>query len=107
MDLWLACYTEAEIGETLELPRQTVNERLQVLPESYRDKNSAKLAFQDDFDVPLYNVWKQQEKSNKVTHVGNSEARWLENLLSLYTAPFDIVVDPFAGGGETSPRRNP
>lgn len=101
MALWLACHTEAEIGEQLKLPRQTVSDRLQGLPEEYQRTNSAKLAFQDDFDVPLYNVWKQQEKSNQVTHFGNSEARWLENLLYLYTEPFDIVVDPFAGGGST------
>jgi hypothetical protein len=62
LDLWLACYTEAEIGETLELPRQTVHERLQVLPESYRDKNSAKLAFQDDFPVPLYSRLKRVQE---------------------------------------------
>ena len=30
-----------------------------------------------DFTPPLYNVWKQQDKSNKVDHFGNSEPRWL------------------------------
>lgn len=45
-----------------------------------------------DFDQPLYNVWKQQSKSNKVDHFGNSEPKWLENLLYLYTEPADIVV---------------
>jgi len=101
LDLWLACYTEAEIAETLSLGRKTIDDRIAVLAESYRDKNSPKLAFQDDFPVPLYNVWKQQEKSNRVKHFGNSEARWLDNLLYLYTEPFDIVIDPCAGGGAT------
>jgi DNA modification methylase len=27
--------------------------------------------------------------------------RWVDNLLYLYTQPFDIVVDPFGGGGST------
>ena len=54
-----------------------------------------------DFDPPLYNVWKQQTKSNKVDHFGNSEPRWVDNLLYLYTNPADIVVDPFAGSGST------
>ena len=40
-----------------------------------------------DFAPPIYNVWKQQDKSNKVDHFGNSEPRWLENLLYLYTDP--------------------
>ena len=56
---------------------------------------------QTDFDAPLYNVWKQQEKTPGSGHYGNSEVRWLDNLLYLYTQPFDIVIDPFAGGGST------
>jgi hypothetical protein len=52
-----------------------------------------------DFQPPIYNVWKQQTKTNGSNHFGNSEVRWLDNLLYLYTQPFDMVVDPFAGGG--------
>jgi len=33
---------------------------------------------------------------------GNSEVRWLDNLLYLYTKPFDIVVDTFASGETVS-----
>jgi len=29
-----------------------------------------------DFDPPLYNIWKQQEKSVGAKHPGNSEVRW-------------------------------
>lgn len=54
-----------------------------------------------DWAPPLYSVWKQQTKSNKVSHPGNSEAMILDNLLYMYTESFDIVVDPFAGGGST------
>jgi len=54
-----------------------------------------------DFDLPIYNVWKQQTKTAGSGHFGNSEVRWLDNLLYLYTNPFDIVVDPFGGGGST------
>ena len=54
-----------------------------------------------DFDIPIYNVWKQQTKSEGSSHFGNSEVRWVDNLLYLYTKPFDVVVDPFAGGGST------
>jgi len=54
-----------------------------------------------DLDPPLYNVWKQQEKTAGASHFGNSEVRWLDNLLYLYTKPLDIVIDPFAGGGST------
>ena len=54
-----------------------------------------------DFEPPIYNVWKQQTKTAGSSHFGNSEVRWVDNLLYLYTKPFDVVVDPFAGGGST------
>jgi DNA modification methylase len=57
--------------------------------------------FSSDFTPPIYNVWKQQTKSVGPDHFGNSESRWLENLLYLYTDPGSIIVDPFAGSGST------
>ena len=54
-----------------------------------------------DWTPPIYNVWKQQTKTPGVDHFGNSEVRLLDNLLYLYTDPFDVIVDPFAGGGST------
>lgn len=33
-----------------------------------------------DFQVPLYNVWKQQEKTAGSSHFGNSDVRWVDNL---------------------------
>jgi hypothetical protein len=54
-----------------------------------------------DFERPIYNIWKQQEKTKGSGHFGNSEVRWVDNLLYLYTQPFDVVIDPFAGGGST------
>jgi DNA methylase len=64
-------------------------------------KDAAAASHAADFDPPIYNVWKQQEKTPGSKHFGNSEVRWVDNLLYLYTQPFDIVVDPFAGGGST------
>jgi hypothetical protein len=37
-----------------------------------------------DFKPPLYNVWKQQTKTNAVSHFGNSEARWVEPFVQYY-----------------------
>lgn len=99
-DLWLACYTQGEIAEMVGVTKETVSEvcqKMANLPES--DKLTA--SHLTDFDPPLYNIWKQQEKSNGTKHFGNTESRWLDNLLYLYTQPLDIVVDPFAGGGST------
>jgi hypothetical protein len=100
--MWLACFTQDEISAALDIPRKTIDDRLKVLAEQYRQNQSAKITFQDgSFDPPIYNVWKQQDRTAGVSHFGNSEQRWVENLLYLYTEPFDVVVDPFAGSGST------
>jgi len=96
--LWLSCHTQEEIAAAVDMTQQAValwEKEFTKISEAYNFVNSP------DFDVPIYNVWKQQTKSNKVDHFGNSEPRWLENLLYLYTNPADIVVDPFAGSGST------
>jgi transcriptional regulator with XRE-family HTH domain len=97
---WLACHTQEEIAEQEGITKETVSEicqKMANLPES--DKSLASHA--TDFDPPIYNVWKQQTKSQGVNHFGNTESSFVDNLLYLYTKPFDIVVDPFAGGGST------
>jgi transposase len=120
--LWLACFTEHEIATAVGMPRSTIEEVLtrirtygfpskvgeceEIEPEAARleelaRRHRAAAEHATDFEPPIYNIWKQQAKSNGSGHFGNSEARWLDNLLYLYTAPFDIVIDPFAGGGST------
>lgn len=100
-DLWMACHTQEEIADrencSVQVIKDTVSDFLEELPENLKPTAN----HLTDFDPPIYNIWKQQEKSNGVNHFGNSEVRWLDNLLYLYTQPFDIVVDPFAGGGST------
>ena len=104
-EMWLACHTEKEIanetGESSGTIGRLVSSEdfLQLVLQNQTKKTAANHA--TDFKTPIYNVWKQQEKTAGSTHPGNSEIRWLDNLLYLYTEPFDIVVDPFAGGGST------
>ena len=130
-DLWLSCYTQAEIAMAIGVSQKAVsNFSNSLLAEqntktvgsgegddsdddaeetglTSRAKRFAKKAtspaalHQTDFDIPLYNVWKQQTKTAGSSHFGNSEVRWVDNLLYLYTKPFDVVADPFAGGGST------
>ena len=101
--MWMASYTQDEIAEAVNMPRQTLTDRLKVLPNLENLPKSAKLSalYQDDFEVPIYNIWTFNKKTNDVSHPGNSEQTILDRLLYLYTNPFDIVVDPFAGGGAT------
>jgi hypothetical protein len=106
---WMACYTQQEIADAIECPRQTVADVLKpwsdfhTCAETGNLAESGKAAAQHltDFEPPLYNVWKQQERPPGPSHFGNSKGRWLDNLLYLYTQPFDIVLDLFAGSGST------
>jgi hypothetical protein len=102
-DRWRACWTNEENAESEGVSVQPVKEvvdenaDLQKHPKPHR----AAAEHATDFDPPIYNIWKQQDKSSGSSHFGNSESRWVDNLLYLYTQPFDVVVDPFAGGGST------
>jgi DNA-binding XRE family transcriptional regulator len=97
-EMWLACATQEEIAEAVGVPRQTIDGWTADFAESCLAQDSAN---PPGFEPPIYNVWKQQAKTNAVSHFGNSETRWVENLLHLYTNPAGIVVDPFGGGGST------
>jgi hypothetical protein len=103
-NMWLACHTLDEIAENVGIPPRTVADYVGEFAKSETLPNSQKVLanHQDaDFAPPLYNIWTFHKKTNAVTHFGNSEQAILDNLLYLYTEPFDIVVDPFAGGGAT------
>jgi hypothetical protein len=102
-ELWMACNENTEIAAITGCDEKTVRTVIgesAALPKLRKDEQ-ANADHAVDFDVPIYNVWKQQSKSEGSTHFGNSESRWVDNLLYLYTKPFDVVVDPFAGGGST------
>jgi hypothetical protein len=103
LDLWLRCHTSDEIGEAEGITGAAVREITQEFSDLKKlaKSDQATADHAADFDPPIYNVWKQQEKSKGSSHFGNSEVRWVDNLLYLYTRPFDVVVDPFAGGGST------
>lgn len=99
-EMWLACHTDAEIASAVDLSEEGVRKLTQQMAD-LPDVGKSAAAHQVDFDAPLYNVWKQQEKTAGAGHFGNSEVRWVDNLLYLYTKSLDIVVDPFGGGGST------
>lgn len=102
-ELWLACHTQEDVAGQFDLSHRAVGQILEEtadLPKLPKPDQAA-ASHATDFDAPIYNIWKQQERSPGSKHFGNSEVRWLDNLLYLYTQPFDVVVDPFAGGGST------
>jgi hypothetical protein len=101
-EMWLACYGQQEIADAVGVSQGEVAKSIpsgNVAELNKPDRSAAEHA--TDFEPPIYNIWKQQTKTAGSSHFGNSEVRWVDNLLYLYTEPFDVVVDPFAGGGST------
>jgi hypothetical protein len=61
-DMWLACHTMEAIAGDVNVSKETVSEvcqKMADLPET--DKPTAQ--HPTDFTIPLYNVWKQQDKT--------------------------------------------
>ncbi|MBF0116609.1 MAG: hypothetical protein HQM04_16395 [Magnetococcales bacterium] len=101
--MWMACHTQTEIAEAVNTPQQTVTDILKSFTETVPENQTGKILADHaaDFDPPLYNVWKRQERTPGSLHPGNTDVSFVDNLLYLYTKPLDVVVDPFAGGGST------
>jgi predicted DNA-binding protein YlxM (UPF0122 family) len=106
-EMWMSCATMEEIAQAVGCTKETVSQIVKVCQKKFHETKSDKsIADFEDWDaeeglVPVYNVWRQTSKTNAVSHFGNSEPRWTERLLYMCTEAFDVVVDPFAGGGAT------
>lgn len=97
---WMACFSVREIQQMTSIPSSTVDRKIQELSQKVPGNQMGQFA-ENDWQPPLYNIWRFNGKTNDVSHFGNTEQRIVENLLYLYTEPLDIVLDPFAGGGAT------
>lgn len=103
-DMHLACRTQEEVAETVGLTVETISKKINVIQEMENIPKSELHASKyelDDDSLPKFTVWAFGGKTNKVGHFGNTEQTIVDWLLYLYTKPFDIVLDPFAGGGAT------
>lgn len=66
-----------------------------------KEKNLSFLSDVCTFKPELYNVWYSHKMDHATTHFGAFPEWMMSNLLYYYTQPFDLVYDPFAGGGTT------
>ena len=67
--MWMACYTQEEIGEKENITKETVSQVCQIMANLQKsDKAYAEHA--TDFQIPLYNVWKLKQKQTELTHHG-------------------------------------
>ena len=98
LDLWLACHSEKQICEQLNLPQKTVNDEIADFSEKRQLAGSANFG---NFERELFSTWSFSKIENSVKHYGNVPREVVDNLLYSFTEPFDVVFDPFGGGGST------
>lgn len=65
-------------------------------------KNGQMSEIEANFNPPIYNIWNLQKQDNATdSHFGSFPLYFMKSLLYYHTKPWDIVFDPFAGGGTT------
>ena len=96
--LWLDCWSTTDIAEAIGSKQQTVSGWLTEFP---TDWNLGKAPeSRQHFDV--WNLPPARDDSaGSSSYFGRIPPQVIENLLWFYTAPGDVVFDPFAGGGTT------
>jgi len=115
LDLHLQNKTQEEIGNVIGIARTSVLTKIQEIERFLKELSEnpeleipTKYQFlfekwqkMSEFKPLLYNIWNQQSYDSDNTHFGKFPETFMENLIYYYTEPFDIVFDPFAGGGTT------
>jgi ParB-like chromosome segregation protein Spo0J len=102
LELHLSCHTQQQIADDVGVSQKEVSLFVQGLEESRSGGKFLKSAKHDDgFEPQVYSVWNFPKANNEVKHFGNIPPEIIDNLLYYYTKPFDVVFDPFAGGGST------
>lgn len=95
---WMRCKTEQEIADKVGMTQARVHQKIAdiinnvQMTEIYNFRN---------FEPQVYTIWNFSKATNEVRHFGNIPPEIIDNLLWFYTKPFDVVFDPFGGGGST------
>lgn len=98
LDMYLRCHTQEYIAEAVGCSQKTAANKIADFSKS---GNFADSTIFRDFSPELYTVWNFAKATNEVRHFGNIPPEIIDNLLYYYTKPFDVVFDPFGGGGST------
>lgn len=115
LNLYLKNKTQHEIADEIGITQRQISSKISEIEKNIKileeNPNSEicikygflaeKLQFLEDFNPKLYNVWNTSKNDNEYKHFGNFPIEFMENLLYYYTNPFDLVYDPFGGGGST------
>jgi len=96
INLYLQCLTHKEIADKMGLSRSRITEIV--------DKFKSELSDIVPENLQFFNVWyfpKREIRYGLEGTKGQIPGQIIENLLYYYTKPFDMIVDPMAGGGTT------
>ena len=94
--MWLSCHTEDEIANVTKVDRKTINRWI-----SDKKQEIGKSPIFPE-SLQIYNIWNIGTRAKTDNeYPGRLPLDVMENLLYYYTNPFDIVLDPMAGGGTT------
>lgn len=93
--LYLQCLTHQEISDKIGLSRSRITEIVDKFKTEFSDIVPESLQ--------LFNVWNfsNRDKRYGLDFKGAIPGQIIENILYYFTEPFDVVVDPMAGGGTT------
>lgn len=99
IDLYLRCYTQKEIANKVGVKQPRVAQIIKKLQMHIEHD----LLIKVPESLQFFNVWNFPNRNPDygIKCEGNIPGQIIENLLYYYTKPFDIVVDPMAGGGTT------
>lgn len=97
-DMWMRCHTQQEIADAVGEAQQTVANRIASFTKNGQQSEISNFR---NFEPQVYTIWNFAKATNEVRHFGNIPPEIIDNLLYYYTKPFDVVFDPFGGGGST------
>ena len=97
-DMWMRCYTQQDIADAVGVSRDIVAAKIAKIAENGQVSDSHIFR---NFEPQVYTTWNFGKATNEVRHFGNIPPEIIDNLMWFYTKPFDVVFDPFGGGGST------
>lgn len=104
-DLWLDCFTQAQIAREVGVDQTTISEwlgNLQKVGDSLKPPGST--AASPWGSVQHFDIWQFQhadKDAGSQSYFGALLPQVVENVLWFYTEPGQVVLDPFAGSGTT------
>ena len=101
LDLYLQCKTLDEVSEVIGVHKTTISRSLEKLQNGQLTEMQSSLIPES---LQLTDNWKfgtPDPRYGTPSYPGRASGQAIENFLYYCTNPFDIVVDPMAGGGTT------